>query len=403
MTDLNVDPGALRADGRPERAGAEEDASAIVSILEVIHKLKAQIHGKDRIISERTAELRATRDYLEEVFAALAVPVLVIDRAARIESANAAAAELLEYPRASLIGMEARALWVDPDHAAQFAGRRFRALLERGGQQAMAMELRTRDGVRVPVSWTATVLRADNAPRGLVGVVRDVRDERRIEQEKLRTVQALAASVAHEIRNPLGAIINSVGLLRRDTGLEGEDLTLLEIVCEETERIAGIVNQFLDFARPTLPQRVDVDLGGVLREVTTLAAQHEAVLEGKRLLLHVDANLGPLALDPDLVKQVVWNLLNNALDAAQGMVAVRARATGGGGAEVRVADDGPGLAPELIARVAEPFRTTKAQGTGLGLAISRRIVEAHGGVLRFESAPGAGTAVTFTLPRMEAD
>ncbi len=388
------------------RARSEVDASRVVSILEVIHRLKAQIKAKDRIISDRTAELVATRDYLDKVFAALSLPVLVIDVTGRVESSNAAAQELLELSAHELEGRAASSLWATPEQAAQFAGARLAEVFSRGGVQSTDLLLRTRTGRQVPVAWSATVLRTEGHPTALVGVARDVRVERRLEEEKLRTVQALAASVAHEIRNPLGAVVNSVGLLRRDSKLEGEDLTLLEIVAEETQRIAGIVTQFLDFARPVEPQLEAGDLGALLREVVALAEQHEAVQDGgKRLLLYVDAALPAIPFDGDQIKQVLWNLINNGLDAATSLVAVRARpAAGGDGAEVRVADDGPGMPPEVLARATEPFRTTKAKGSGLGLAICKRIVEAHGGTLRLASAAGAGTTVSFNLPstRLEA-
>ena len=102
-------------------------------------------------------------------------------------------------------------------------------------------------------------------------------------------------------------------------------------------------------------------------------------------------------LDAGQIKQVVWNLVSNALDAASERIAVRLRAAPGG-VEVRVADDGPGMPPEVLARAFEPFRTTKPGGTGLGLATSRRIAVAHGGSLVAENAPRGGAVFRLTLP-----
>jgi signal transduction histidine kinase len=230
-----------------------------------------------------------------------------------------------------------------------------------------------------------------------------------MEEEKLRAVRALAASVAHEIRNPLGAIQNSVAVLKRDLPLEGDDRTLMAIVFEEAERIGAIVSQFLSFARPSEPVLAPGDVGELLREVATLAEKDERAQAGSQtsgsearcteLLLRVDPDLPTVAFDEDKIKQVVWNLISNALDAARsGHVAIRARRAPDGGVEVRVADDGPGIAPEMLARAFEPFRTTKARGTGLGLTISKSIVDAHGGTIRIESAVGSGTTVSFTIP-----
>lgn len=390
--------GAIRA--RFDGGGSPEaDASQVVSILEIIRKLKDQILAKDTIIRERTNALLATRDYLTRIFAALIDPVLVIDSDGKVESANQAAFDLLGYTEDELVGRAASTLCADAEQGAQFEGRRLAETFASGASARSDMLLMTRRGTQIPVSWSSAVLTLDGAPSGLVGIAHDVRVERRVEEEKLRGMQALAASVAHEIRNPLGAIQNSVGLLLRDLALEGEDRTLLDIVFSETERISKIVEQFLVFAKPPRAEFSPADLAGLLEDVVTLATQDERALAGCKLLLHVDLELPEVTFDPAQIKQVVWNLLSNALDAASDSVAVRARGTPGGGVEVRVADDGAGMSEDVLRRAAEPFRTTKAQGTGLGLAICKRIVEAHGGTLRLESGLGSGTTASFNLPR----
>ncbi|MBX3469793.1 MAG: PAS domain S-box protein [Planctomycetes bacterium] len=381
---------------------ARADASDVGSVLESVQRLKEQILEKDRLINVKTGELVSTRDYLRGVFAALADAVLVVDAEGEVEFANQAAHELLGYREGDLVGRPAAGLWADPEQARRLTPPALDQALRAGGYQRVDALLRTRDGRAVPVSWSSSVLRAGDRVAGLVGIARDVRVERRLEEEKLRAVQALAASVAHEIRNPLGAIQSSVALLRRDLDVSGDDRTLLDIVFDETHRIGGIVSQFLDFARPVRPSLEPVDLGDLLREVVTLAERDERARERQVLLLVDDDAAGPLPLDPGQVKQVLWNLLANALDAARERVVVRARALPGG-VEVRVADDGPGMPPEVLARCFEPFRTSKAQGTGLGLTICKRIVEAHGGALRLESAPGAGTAASFSLPASRPD
>lgn len=380
-----------------QAAGDDPDASRAGSILESVQRLKEQILEKDRIINAKAGELVSTRDYLRGVFEAMADSVLVIDDAGLVEFANQAAHELLGHPGGGLVGRPAGSLWVDLEQARRLAGAHLDQALRRGGYQRTDALLRARDGREIPVSWSSSVLRTPDRAARLVGVARDVRVERRLEEEKLRAVQALAASVAHEIRNPLGAIQSSVALLRRDLDVQGEDRTLLDIVFDETHRIGQIVTQFLDFARPVRPAFEPVDLGALLTEVVTLA-EHDERAGAREVLLHVDAALEQVAADPAQVRQVVWNLLANALDAARSRVAVRVRSTPGG-VEVRVADDGAGMAPEVLARCFEPFRTTKAQGTGLGLAICKRIVEAHGGALRLDSAPGDGVVASLTLPR----
>jgi PAS domain S-box-containing protein len=365
-------------------------------IIDVVRRLKEAIADKDRIITERTRDLKEARRRLENIVASIGDAVFVLDGHGAIETVNEAAVELTGYGRGELLGRPAAELWHDPSHRELFSGERFAELLKRDVLQRSDMALRPRSGDPIAVSWTGSPLQDGERVLGLVGVARDRRDEKRLEEEKLRAVRALAASVAHEIRNPLGAIQNSVALLLRDLPLEGEDRTLMDIVFAETQRIGGIVSQFLTFARPQEVMLATGDLGVLLEEVSRIARKDERA-RGCELLLQVDREAPRVAFDADKLRQVLWNLVSNALDAQGKHVGIRARRAEGG-VEVRVADDGAGMTPEVLARVFEPFRTTKARGTGLGLSISRAIVEKHGGSIRIESAPGEGTTVSFTLP-----
>ena len=319
MSDSASESSRLRA--RLEgRELPDSDPSQTVSILEIIHKLKGQILDKDRIIREKAAALLSTRDYLKRIFGALTDAVFVIAPDGTVESANLAAFELLEYPEEGLIGVHARQLWADADQAGEFESERLTEIFAQEASLRADTVLLTHTGKSIPVLWTSAVLTLDGVPTGMVGIARDVRVERRLEEAKLRSTQALAASVAHEIRNPLGAIQNSVALLLRDLDLEGDDQTLLEIVFRETERISDIVVTFLDFARPQRTEFWEADLDGLLPDVVTLAKQDERAA-AHELLLHVDPELPQVTFDPAQIKQVVWNLLVNALDAAKSSVA----------------------------------------------------------------------------------
>lgn len=371
------------------------------SVLDAVHRLKDQIRERGRVLNAKTGELVAAREHLRRVFAALTDAVIVFDATGKVESANHSALELLGTSADLLIGLPGSELWVDPEEAAAFAPERFAELLARKQWQRSETVLCAPGSVRVPVVWSASALELDGRAVGLVGIARDARDMRKLQQTKVRAIQALAASVAHEIRNPLGAIQNSLALLA-DASLEGEDKTLLEIARSETRRIGEIVDTFMTFARPALPQLAPTDLGALVSEIATLAGQDPRAQAGVGVVCVVDAALPVANADPDQLKQVLWNLLSNALDAARSRVAVRVRAEGSR-LLVRVADDGPGIAPSTLARVFDPFHTTKPTGTGLGLPIARRIVEAHEGELRLESVVGAGVVATITLPRsMEA-
>ncbi|MEZ6185701.1 MAG: ATP-binding protein [Planctomycetota bacterium] len=387
-------------DAQPARAqpASAEAAGEGSSVLDAVHRLKDQIRARGRVLSAKTGELVAAREYLQRVFAALGDAVLVFDAQGRVESANQGALDLLATDAETLIGLPGAELWIAAEEAARFRGERYQELLARRGRwQLSEVVLRAPGSVRVPVVWSASVLELDGRAVGLVGVARDARDLRELQATKVRAIQELAASVAHEIRNPLGAIQNSLALLA-DATLEGEDQTLLEIARGETRRIGQIVDTFMNFARPALPQREPTALGELVEAVTLLARQDPRAQDRRAVVTVVDPELPLADCDPDQIKQVLWNLLVNALDAARSRVAVRVRVEGDG-LLVRVADDGPGIPPSTLARVFDPFHTTKPTGTGLGLPIARRIVEAHGGELRLESVVGSGVVATVTLPR----
>jgi signal transduction histidine kinase len=221
-----------------------------------------------------------------------------------------------------------------------------------------------------------------------------------VRQARMVAIGELAAAVAHEIRNPLGAVSNCVQMLRDSPNLQADDMELIEIVSQETTRLAAIVSDFLAFGRPRPPHLVPLDLQGLLDETAELIQRDP----GRSALVKVTLNCPPLPLivrgDRDQLRQVFLNLLVNACDAmgsAGGAVDVTAVARGDA-VEVRVSDTGPGISPEALGRIFEPFFTTRPEGTGLGLAIVRRIVESHGGTISASSPAGSGAVFICVLP-----
>ena len=209
----------------------------------------------------------------------------------------------------------------------------------------------------------------------------------------------VAAGVAHELRNPL----TSVKMLVQ-TGLEGatpvglppDDLAIIE---HEVRRMEACIQTFLDFARPPHAEPRRTDLLGVVRRALALV---EGRARRQKVRCVADLPPGPIEreIDANQIQQVLVNLLLNALDALPqgGTVRLEVRAAGDSDVEVRVRDDGPGIAPEVQKRLFEPFLSTKETGLGLGLSICRRLVEAHGGAIHGGNGPEGGAVFTFTLP-----
>lgn len=376
-----------------------ERGSRRVSLLELVQGLKEQIAEKERELRAKSQALVEERRFIERMIESMNDAVFLIDERAVIAAVNPAACRLLEDEAEALLGAPASQLWARPEQRALFVEERLDEMLE--GRSALRdWVLMTRKGAEVPVSFRcASVPDEDGSRRAIVGIARDMRVERRVQDEKLKAVRVLAASVAHEIRNPLGAIQNAAALLLRDLELQGDDRELLEIIEEESERISGIVTQFLRFARPPRTLLEPAELPPLIEAVLTLARRDERMSAGRSLRFEAAEGLGPVPVDGGQLRQVVWNLVSNALDAIaeDGAVEVRA-APASGGVIIEVRDDGPGVSAEALETIFEPFVTTKPRGTGLGLAICRAVMEAHGGWLTVENRREGGAQATLFLP-----
>ncbi|MBN1206380.1 MAG: GAF domain-containing protein [Myxococcaceae bacterium] len=223
--------------------------------------------------------------------------------------------------------------------------------------------------------------------------------EQLVQRERLAALGELAAVVAHEVRNPLGAIFNSVSYIRRLIGAGNPALPVVEVVAEEADRLNRIVDDLLHFARPPSPSPTPVPLRRLLEEAVRSAlvdASGEVEVEWA-----LEAEV-PVLVDERMIRQAFINLALNSVQAMSqgGTLRVGVRRPAGPRHEVQVefSDTGPGIPAELRARIFEPFFTTKAKGTGLGLAIVKRIVESHAGRVVLESEPGRGTTFRLFLP-----
>ncbi len=225
--------------------------------------------------------------------------------------------------------------------------------------------------------------------------------ERLHRNERLAAMGQMAATVAHEIRNPLGIIKSTAEVLRSRYGRSGED-ELLEFIPSEVDRLNRLVNDFLTFARDRDYELIRADLVATLRRAVA-DVQNENRGAEMRIRFESEADSLEVAHNPDAIRQVVLNLIRNAVEATGGRGTVTVRINletkwGKGQVKVSVVDDGPGIEGDTE-KIFEPFFTTKTSGSGLGLAVSKQIIEKHGGKIRVESRRGVGTAVIFSLPR----
>jgi two-component system NtrC family sensor kinase len=217
--------------------------------------------------------------------------------------------------------------------------------------------------------------------------------------DQMAAVGHMAASVAHQVGTPLNLISGYVQMIREDAGVDSRATRRLEIVQEQIAKVTSIVRSTLDHARrPTPKERTD--LAELLRRVCDVA-RPKLDTQGVRLDLTVSAV--PLVMaDAVQLELALLNLVTNSLDAmpSGGVMSVSLGKTGGGHAEIQVADTGTGISPELLPRIFEPWVTTKeaGRGTGLGLSITREVLVAHGGTISVKSDVGVGSVFTIDLP-----
>lgn len=219
-----------------------------------------------------------------------------------------------------------------------------------------------------------------------------------VRQTRMAAMGEIAAAVAHEARNPLGALTNCLQLLRGNPALTGEDAELLAIMQGECKRLNDIVSDFLTFGRPRPPQLAALDLHELVDETWALLQKDDRCPAAIAFDRRFDPALPPVTADRDQLRQVFWNLFLNAVQAMRdsGTLGVETRATADQ-VEVRVRDTGPGIPAGVRTRVFEPFVTTKSGGTGLGLAIVRRIVDDHGGRIDVGAHEEGGTCFVLSL------
>ncbi len=218
--------------------------------------------------------------------------------------------------------------------------------------------------------------------------------------QRMAVVGEMAAGLAHEIKNPLASLTGSIQLLQEELALDAQHKKLMRIVCREADRLSSLVTDFLMFARPPAGSPRSLNVSRAVEEVLDLFAK-ELRSAGE---IHIRRDIAKeqwVLMDPDHLRQVLWNLLRNASEAIResGEISVALSSSRDDQVTVRISDSGCGIPEDILPTVFDPFVTTKPHGTGLGLSIVHRIVESAGGRLDIESRPGEGTAVRLRLVR----
>ncbi len=262
-------------------------------------------------------------------------------------------------------------------------------------------------GGTIPVRLNSTLVESDEYNgKSIVVVFEDLTAQKAMEEElrradRLRSLGELSAGVAHEIRNPLTGIATTAQVLRELLKDDTDKIRYINVILEEIKRLDGIITSLLQFARPLTPRPAELSINGVIDEAVMLVSDR-AKEAGVGISVETALEDDGCFLDRDQIKQVVLNLVMNAIEAC----------TRGGGVNVRLGvaedpssivmlfeDDGCGISKETSDKIYNPFFTTRSEGTGLGLSISRKIIENHGGSISHKDRTDRGTTFRVRLPR----
>ncbi len=337
-------------------------------------------------------EVATLQDFNRLVVENIHSGLLVTDRFDRVSFANASAAEMLGVARERLHNRAVGEL---------FTSAELRTRAQPDSETTLELEhVRGDGGLRTLGLWVSEL--SGTAAGGRLLVIRDLTEVRRLEaqallNEKLAVAGSAAAQLAHEIRNPLGAISAASKLLCEGPPIPEDQRSMLRIISKEADRLAATVTSYLRDVK-TQSTVVYCDLNSVLSDAVRLIEMSPERGPDHHISFSPHEGALRVAIAEDELKQVLWNLARNALEAMP---------TGGrldfsirdlqDAVEVEVADEGQGMERRRLAQLFEPLRTSKAMGTGLGLAIAHRLVRARGGDLLISSEPGRGTRVKIRL------
>jgi two-component system, NtrC family, sensor histidine kinase PilS len=360
--------------------------------------LAAKLRQVDVKLKDTRGELEDLQALHENIIQSISGGLITTGLDGYITLANTAAQELFERSEPDFLGKPVSQLFLDP--------------LPTANSERAHGEVRfvPSNGFCKTFRVMATTLSVPGRkPIGYVYTFDDLTEIRRLErdlriQDRLAAVGRLAAAIAHEIRNPLTSIAGSVSMLSGIADLSDEHRQLLQIVTRESERLNGIITDFLAYSRGKQYRFASVDLLPLLEDTLTLL-EHRLVAENTGIRIERKYNFKEALTmaDGDKIKQVFWNFCENAVRAmtAGGVLSVSLEQVGEDW-QVNFADTGPGMSRQLVEKIFEPFQSQFEGGTGLGLAIVYQIVQAHEGKVWARSKVGEGSVFVLRLRRLAA-
>ncbi len=411
-------------DQTPDAEESKAFASSYVAFNEALEKLETSHKNLEQHFDALNKELEETNRqlqksledkerltaYLGNILESLGTGVIAVDPESQVTHCNAAAAEMLGHDVDAIIGRSVERALGDSSSLLDLT-------VQSGQGVDQERSLQTREGYEIPVRFkTACLTDADGQIIGGLGILEDITQIRELTDQASRvsTLTALgemSATVAHEIRNPLGGIGGFAEVLSRKLEHEDPRRELVTRIVEGIDRLNGVVSNLLNYTRPTQLTTRPVNFVEVIEDcLGFFEIDAGARAEEIEIQRRYEAEEVTCDVDPEQIQQIVLNLLHNAVQAIPGDGWIRTEIqTRQEGEPVEdgieppylvftVADSGSGMNEEIRSKLFRPFFTTKEDGNGLGLATAKKIVEAHGGAMRVDSAPGEGTRFDVMLP-----
>jgi two-component system sensor histidine kinase PilS (NtrC family) len=353
-------------------------------------------------LTEATQTLANLRALHERIVESIRSGVVTTDLQGRIYIFNAAAEEITGYTAEAVRGQNVSIFFGEMEEHIRES---MAAAAASAPSPRFEADCLTAEGLRLRLGFSIFPLFAESGETtGLVITFQDLTQVRALEetsrrQDRLAAVGRVAASIAHEIRNPLAAMRGSIQVLRSEMDGNSSQAELMEIILRESDRLNRIITDYLSYARPRAQVHMSVDLCALLRETITLLRHSPEIQTAHVLEEEYPAEAMRVKADASQLKQVFWNIMRNALQAMPDGGTLRAELSRAPTGRLRITftDTGRGMTPEQVEHLFEPFSSSTG-GTGLGLSIVYQIIRDHGGTINVRSREGQGTTITIELP-----
>ena len=383
-----------------QSVGLSDVSFLVVGLLAA--KLAHRQTVSDVQLAAATRSLADLRALHERIVESIRSGVITTDLQGRIYTFNAAAEEITGYRGSEVRGHDASMFFGDMSR--QIADSMNAAATGKVSPRFQA-DCLTPNGLALRLGFTIAPLFAESGETsGMVITFQDLTDVRALEetsrrQDRMAAVGRMAASIAHEIRNPLAAMRGSIQMLRSEMDGNTEQAQLMEIILRESDRLNKIVADYLNYARPRPAELKNVDMNALIADTFKLLRNSDEIIDGHVLEEDLPDRPAIVSGDPEQLKQVCWNIARNALKAMPDGGTFRVSLDQADDNRLRISftDNGCGMTPEQVEHLFEPFTSTTG-GTGLGLSIVYQIIRDHSGTINVRSREGQGTTIAIELP-----